>query len=187
MDKVLGRPRDDAAGPALLSAARRLVSERGYQRVSIQNLLDEAGVGRQTLYRRWPSKAELVLDAFLDSAGRIPAVTEGPILEVLTRFLTHLFANLNEDGPALRSLMASAQEDAKFLASFRERFLQPRAKIVKSFLEQAVKRRELNENFDVDTASDMIHGAFWYRMLLGRPLDAAFATKLTTAVLKVTE
>ncbi|MFM2089402.1 MAG: hypothetical protein RLZZ237_4271 [Pseudomonadota bacterium] len=185
MDKTLGRPRDDAAGPALLSAARRLVSERGYQGVSIQDLLDEAGVGRQTLYRRWPSKAELVLAAFLDSAGRIPDISEGPVFEILPLFLTHLFANLNEDGPALRSLMASAQEDAKFLASFRELFLQPRARIVKSFLEQAVERQELSNNFDIDTASDMIHGAFWYRMLLDRPLDAAFARKLSAAVLKV--
>ncbi len=184
MDKTLGRPRDDAVGPALLSAARRLVSERGYKNVSIQNLLDEAGVGRQTLYRRWPSKAELVLDAFLDSAGRIPAITAGPVFEVLSLFLSHLFVNLNEDGPALRSLMASAQEDAKFLASFRERFLQPRARIVKSFFERAIERQELDKNFDIDTASDMIHGAFWYRMLLGRTLDAAFAKKLAAAVLK---
>jgi AcrR family transcriptional regulator len=187
MDKNVGRPRDDAAGPALLSAARRLVTERGYQRVSVQNLLDEAGVGRQTLYRRWPSKAELVLDAFLDSAGRIPVVTDGPIGDVLGRFLTHLFTNLLEDGAALRSLMASAQEDPKFLENFRERFLLPRARIVKSLLEQAVERGELAEDFDVDTASDMIHGAFWYRMLLGEALDASFAKKLAATTLKTPE
>src|SRR5947199_331051 len=58
-----GRPRDAEASPALLEAARRLVLEKGYAATSISDIAAAAGTGRQTLYRRWPGKAQLILDA----------------------------------------------------------------------------------------------------------------------------
>src|ERR1700761_9538765 len=98
-----GRPRDSAAGPALLAAAPRLVIAHGYENVSIQMIAAAVHVGRQTLYRRWPSKAELVLDAFLDSAQTADALPDNEGTAAgLQRFFERLFANLTTDGPAIR-------------------------------------------------------------------------------------
>jgi AcrR family transcriptional regulator len=182
--KTVGRPRDDAAGPALLEAARRLVSAHGYGAVSVQKIAEEAGVGRQTLYRRWPSKAELVLDAFMESAERIEVPSKGTTDVILKRFLTGLFANLGHDGAALKNLMASAQHDAQFLETLRNRFLLPRADIVRRILENGQRVGEISPQADIETAVIALHGAFWYRMLLGESLDKKFAESLAALIFR---
>lgn len=177
-----GRPRDEATGPTLLAVVRRLVVRHGYGGVSIQSIIAEAGVARQTLYRRWPSKADLVLDAFLESAAQIPIPAGGSVTERLTGFLGGLFETLRRDGPAIRSLIASAQSDPGFLASFRARFVEPRADVVARFLRDAQQAGDLDPGGDVEAAVDACHGAFWYRLLLGADLDDAYAARLARLV-----
>ena len=145
-----GRPRDRSAGPALMAAARELVLARGYEDVSIRAIVERAGVGRQTLYRRWPGKADLVLDAFLESVDwvRAPDADLG-VGAALERYFRDLFVNLREDAPAIRSLIASAQGDAEFLVRFRERFVEPRAVLVAAILERGVEAGELRGDIDV--------------------------------------
>src|SRR5438552_14098149 len=65
---MAGRPRSPEADRALLGATRDLVTRDGYEAVTIEMIAKQAGTGRQTIYRRWPGKAELVLDAFLTHA-----------------------------------------------------------------------------------------------------------------------
>ena len=87
-----------------------------------------AGTGRQTIYRRWPGKAELVLDAFVSHA-RVevdePAMG-GSCEQAVTRLLERKFLALEETGPALRSLMAHAQRDPGFRQLFLDRFIEVR-------------------------------------------------------------
>lgn len=182
-NRALGRPRDGDAGPALLDAARRLVLERGYDEVSVGMIASEAGVGRQTLYRRWPSKAELVLDAFFQSASRMDIVSEGTTQEALQGFLESLFQNLSADGPAIRHLIASAQSDLQFLSVFKERFVRPRAAVAMEILKRGVTSFELSTNADLDVAIDALHGSFWYRLLQDEPLDNLFAERLSRFIL----
>lgn len=179
-----GRPRDSATGPALMEAARRLVIRLGYRQVSIQQIVDEAGVARQTLYRRWNSKAELVLDAFFESAGPPPVETGGPIDETLKNYLRGLFEQLTTDAPAIRSLIAAAQEDDDFLQTFKERFVRPRAQLALKLLQRARQQGQLPRHADLDMALDILHGAFWYRLLQAEPLDARFALELTDFLLR---
>lgn len=134
-----GRPRDNKVGPSLLAAARQLVLQHGYCGVSIQMIATEAGVGRQTLYRRWPSKAELVLAAFLESAGDADVLSDGRAEKRLLHFLVNVFRNLQQDGPAIRNLIASAQDDPEFLKSFRAGFVEPRAEIVATIFVTALQ------------------------------------------------
>lgn len=173
-----GRPRDDSAAPALLEATRKLVVRSGYGAVSIAEIAAEAGVARQTLYRRWPSKADLVLETFFVHAGTAPVNMDAPLEQVLERFLCTMFAFLERDGPAVRSLIASAQNDADFLQSLRSRFVLPRAQIVRELLEHAARRGEVAADADLALAVDVFYGAFWYRLLLGETLDADVARRL---------
>lgn len=185
MDSVVtprppGRPRDDTATLGLLDAARDLVIAQGYRAVTIDAIAAQAGVARQTLYRRWSSKAELVLDAFFESAGAMAVEGSGSGQGRLTAFLEILFRNLERDGPAIRSLIASAQEDAGFLAIFRERFTRPRAEMVRQLLGEVTSAAPVA----LDTAIDALHGAFWYRLLQDEPLDARFAAALAAFVMR---
>lgn len=179
-----GRPKDEAAAPALLAAARTLVGKHGYANVSVQMIATEAGVGRQTLYRRWPSKADLVLDAYLERAGQVAPVTDGPVMELLEMFLKQLFAGLRHDGPAISSLIATAQEDPDFRQTFYRNFIRPRDQVIIDILQRAVERGELNTTFKPALAAEMIHGAFWYRLLLGLELDDQYAIEIASAVLR---
>ena len=176
--RAVGRPRDDATGPALLNAARRLVSERGYNSVSIGMIAEEVGVSRQTLYRRWPSKADLVLDAFLASAAQDENFVEGAFPEVLYDFLANLFANMQKDGPAIRNLIASAQTNPTFLKSFRERFVEPRAEVMARIIRDGMSRGEVASDLDIELLLDFLHGAFWYRLLQGKELDEDYARRM---------
>jgi AcrR family transcriptional regulator len=178
-----GRPVNPEATPALMQAARKLVSEHGYQAVSMQMIADAAGVGRQTVYRRWPSKAGLIFDAYLEHAQKLGEIADGPVACMLTRFLTQLFEGLEEDGLAVRSLIAAAQEDAGFRATFNERFIKPRDSIMEAILQRGVQRGELPQTADLALVVEMIHGAFWYRLLLGKPLDKDYAARLTNLML----
>lgn len=181
--KSAGRPRDDDAGPALKDAARRLVREHGYGAVSIGQIIAEAGVSRQTLYRRWDSKADLVLEAFFDVAGSPPDLAAGePVRPVLEVFLIRIFRHLARDGGAMRNLIASAQSDPTFMTTFREKFILPRERMVSDLLLRAVADGQLPASMDVATATQMLHGGFWYRMLNDQPLSDAFAGQMVATI-----
>lgn len=178
-----GRPRDEAAGPALKQAARRLVTLHGYENVSIGAILAEAGVSRQTLYRRWPTKADLVLDAFVEAAGAVPDADALPLRAALRAILGEIFAHLNVEGAAIRSLIGSAQSDPDFRKAFREKFVLPRERMMLEILERARGRGELPPDTDIACLSAMLHGAFWYRLLNDEPLDDDFLERLVTTAL----
>jgi len=179
-----GRPRSADAGPALLAATRRLVTERGYEATSISDIAAAARTGRQTLYRRWPGKAELILDAFTEHA--IDRVDDGPGSgtasgagsQLIREFLGRTFRALDETGPALRSLMAQAQLDPAFCVLFRERFIGPRRAALRAVLDLARQSGSLPPELDLDTAVSALFGALWYRLLLGEPLDDDYAAAL---------
>jgi AcrR family transcriptional regulator len=181
-----GRPRSEAAGRAILDAARALVLRHGYAGVTTQMIADAAGTGKQTIYRRWSSKPELVLDAFMAHARDridLPTGDNEPVEEALVGFLTRLFGALAETGSAVRGLMAYAQNDADFRAQLKERLIGPRRKALRAILEAAVMRGELPESADLDTTVTALYGAMWYRLMLDEPMDAAFAARLAAFAL----
>lgn len=179
-----GRPRSDRAHQALLAATRTLVIQHGYDRVTIEMIAGAAGTGRQTIYRRWPGKAELVLDAFVSHARSEvdePAAA-GSCEQAVTRFLERTFLALEETGPALRSLMAHAQHDSGFRQLFLDRFIEVRRNSLRQLLRQRADRGELPADAAIETAVSALYGALWYRLLLGEPLDHFYAQQLATLI-----
>jgi len=183
-----GRPRDESAAEAIKQAALQLVRKHGYRNVTIAAIAQKAGVARQTLYNRWPTKADLILDAVFEEAGRHvaqPASTPDiPCAVQLEKFLAAIFSHLAADGDTLRSLIAAAQEDDDFRAAFRERFVTPREAMVTQILAEAQQRGELPPEADPAILSAMIHGAFWYRMLNGQELENHLARAIAQAVFR---
>ncbi|MBY8976972.1 TetR/AcrR family transcriptional regulator [Rhodobacteraceae bacterium NNCM2] len=181
-----GRPRDAAADAALRAATLGLVRERGYKGVSIAAIAKQAGVARQTLYNRWATKADLVLDAVFEETGNYaatpPARSDIPFAAQLEDFLAQVFAHLERDGDALRALIAAAQEDDAFRQAFYDRFVKPREEMVTDLLRRAQQAGALAKARDVEVLSGMIHGAFWYRLLNGQPVDAPLARAIAAEV-----
>lgn len=178
-----GRPFNHQASDALLEAARSLVVEQGYARVTMQQIAERAGVGRQTVYRRWSNKADLVLHALLKYSQARIRVEDGPLAQRVERYFVQMFADINAlHGPLLRSLMAAAQDDDDFRRSFEAEMARPRDRLLRDMLQLGVERGELPADASLGTRVEMAHGALWYRMQLGRPLTRRFAAELAAVV-----
>jgi len=175
-----GRPRSDLSRQAILQATLDLIREVGYGNTTIEAIAARAGAGKQTIYRWWPGKADLVLDAVTaDAAREIPVPDTGELRADLTTFLTATFAAARRPGvqPQLRALMAEAQLDPDFGTAFDERFLRSRREALASLL-----RRHPDElRVPVTTAVHTVFGLLWYRVLTrqGR-LDASLTRELLT-------
>ena len=183
-----GRPRDRAADDTIRKAALKLVRERGYRNVAITTIAREAGVARQSVYNRWATKADLVLDAVFEDTGR-NAEPASPTPDISCRmhleaFLERVFDHSGSDGGTLRALIAAAQEDPDFQNAFRERFVKPREELVTRLLIEAQDRGELPRSADPDLLSAMVHGTFWYRLFNGRDLDHGLAREIAASVFR---
>ena len=133
------RLRDEHVNSVVPAATRKLVTRLGYDRVTTQMIAKKAGVGKQTIDRRWSGKAELVLEAFTSSAQeRIDdLLPSGPLARRLCAFLKHTFEALQQSGPTVSSLMATAQRDAVFRQTFKAHFIEPRRRALRRVLIEA--------------------------------------------------
>jgi AcrR family transcriptional regulator len=172
-----GRPRSQAAHEAILKAALRLVAKRGFRNVSVNEIAAEAGVGKMTLYRHWPNKASLVMDALLELLGAKTAFPEADsALESLRQQLYLQLAFFRSSrGNLIRSLVSEAQSDPELAIAFRERWLNPRREAVRQNIHAAIAEGSLRGDFNIDVAIDQLYGSLYYRLLLGSgKLDERF-------------
>ena len=179
--------RSDRARIAVLHAADDLLVERGYAAVTIEGIAARAGVAKQTIYRWWPSKFDVLMDTFLQDAEgalRIPDTgsTAGDLrqhLRQLARFLTESPA-----GKVLLALIGQAQHDEAMAAVFRRRFLDERRALDREILERGLARGDIRPDTDLELALDLIYGPVYHRVLLtGLPVDPAFTDGLINNVL----
>jgi len=177
----IGRPRSQAAHDAVLKAALRLVTKRGFRAVSVNEIAAEAGVGKMTLYRHWPNKAALVMDSLLVLVGSETDFPEAAsAIESLRQQLDLQAAFFQSSrGILIRSLVAEAQSDSELAIAFRERWLNPRREGVRQIMRAAVAEGSLRSDIDIDTAIDLLYGSLYYRLLLGAgALDERFVDSI---------
>lgn len=180
-----GRPRSEAVRAAILEAALDELQERGYAALTVEGIAARAGAGKQTIYRWWPSKADVVLDATLEiAAQRIRTPDTGDLEADLRSFLTETFRQ-HDLQPIVAALMAQAQLDPGFAESFRERFILARRAALRPVLVAARARGEIGPEVDLELLLDVVFGVLWYRLLVRHaPLDAKAARALTAHLLR---
>lgn len=180
-----GRPRSEAARQAILAAAVGELEEHGYGALTMQGIAARAGVGKQTIYRWWPSRADVVLDALVDLAkARITVPDEGSLSDDLMAFLSATFRERGQR-PVLVGLMAEALLDPVFARAFRDRFLFSRRAELRTILDRAVERGEIASGVDLEMVMDIVYGVLWYRLMLDHaPLNMAAGRQLTDLVIR---
>jgi AcrR family transcriptional regulator len=177
-----GRPRSEASRQAILAAAIELAVETGYAGLTIEGIAARAGVGKQTIYRWWPSKADVLLEAGAVKADRfVPVDDQGSYRADLRAFLraSYAMAGHRQFVDLLRALMAEAQLDRDFGERFRVSFLERRRDALAVITGRARERGDLPARPDPATVADIVFGTIWYRILATtRPLDEAWADDL---------
>ncbi|APA95044.1 TetR/AcrR family transcriptional regulator [Nocardia seriolae] len=181
-----GRRRNEATHQAILDAALRLLGESEGAAVTIDAIARAAGVGKQTVYRWWPSKGALLLDALTErSALYVPTPDSGSLRTDLLAIVESTFRGAQSDStaPALRTLVREAAQDPH-LAELLRTFAARRREAVRGVLERGQRRGELAADADLELMVDQFYGVFWYRFILGHaPLDDAVAARLTGSIL----
>ena len=182
-----GRPRSQEADRAILAAAADLLAERGLAAMSIEEVAARAGVGKATIYRRWPSKGLLALDAFVASFSEEQPLPDtgslrGDLLAALHAWVRAV--TQTPMGPMLTGLIAEAQHDPELRDAWRDRVIEPLRTRSRIMLDQAIERGEIAASVDRDVVLDLFFGAAEHRLLLGHlPMTGEFIAKVVDTIL----
>ena len=162
-----GRPRRTLARKAIVDATLGLLAEGGFQAATIEAIAARAGVGRNTIYRRWASKELLIADALRELTSELD-VHEGDdiqaqllewIREFVSVFVDPLF------GRILPAVLGELQSNPEFARVYSERVVRPRYDALIELLERAVERGELRADADVEQIADLLAGPPFVRLL----------------------
>ncbi len=183
-----GRPRSETVRHAVLLAALEIVEQSGYPALTMEGIARHAAVSKQTVYRWWPSKAAVVLEALNDGAAKLaPAPDAGDLANDLRAFLRRsVLGARGRNARLLVALMAEAQLDHGFARSFQNEFLARRRAVMVELLRRARDRGEIGADANLELIAELFFGALWYRLLAASgPLDRAFADEMTDALLQL--
>jgi AcrR family transcriptional regulator len=183
-----GRPRSPEADRAILEAAVGLLAERGLAAMSIEEVAARAGVGKTTIYRRWPSKGLLALDAFVASFREQQPLPDTGTLRGDLRAALRAWVRAvtrTPTGAMLAGLIAEAQHDPELRGAWRDRVLEPLRTQHRIMLDRAVARGEIPTSVDQEVVLDMFFGAAEHRLLLGHlPMTEAFVDDVVDVILR---
>ena len=159
-----GRPRSEAAHQAILDATLELLAEVGFSALTVEGVAQRAGVGKATIYRRWPSKLPLVVQAF----GELPAfedVDTGTLAGDLKAMLTqYLRSFLSTPLATVYPSLAAERRHNPELGELLDPLLRHRRRPLDAALRRAVARGELAADLDLELASDLIVGPVAVRL-----------------------
>jgi AcrR family transcriptional regulator len=165
----MGRPRNEEADKAILQAALDLVSADGYRAITVDQIAALAQVGKMTIYRRWPNKAAVVMDALLELVGPQTDFPSVPRASESIKLQLHLQVKFfrSKYGRLIRSLLAEAQSNEELAEAFRERWIVPRRRGVMAILKKAISQGQLRPDIDLELTTDLLYGPLYYRLLIG--------------------
>jgi AcrR family transcriptional regulator len=184
--KPRGRPRSDSTRRAILAATLRLLRKQTVQSVTIEAIAKAAGVSKATIYRWWPSKPAVVIDAFMEHhVISTPMREEAGSVKALAEHLALLVHEYHgRPGRLVAELIAESQGDVAILKEFRARFLEDRAGLVTRVIEAGKKRGELRNDIPTETMAECLYAPVYFRLLIShRPLDRSFAEQHAKTVL----
>jgi AcrR family transcriptional regulator len=182
-----GRPRDEEVKRRVLQAASDLLEEAGFRNATVDAIAERAGASKATVYRWWPNKAALLIEAFRDAVSpEFPFADTGSlcsdIKNQLCRFSVFL---LGRRGRLLTAFVVGAQDDREVAAALRDYWIAPLRKRGALVLDRYRQNGELPSDIDLDLVQDMMYAPLYYNLLTGySPISEAYAEMLTRALLE---
>jgi AcrR family transcriptional regulator len=180
-----GRPRDVRADAAIRQAAIEVLADKGPGGFTVDEVAARAGCGKATIYRRWPSRANLLLDT-AHSMGLEPELVDtGSVRSDLALLITQLAAKLHDTaaGRIMPGVMAEAAVNPEMRAVLSA-FVQDRRKRPREVVERAVARGQLPPGTDIELVLDLVGAVPFYRELVsGQSLDDRYAERVVDAIL----
>jgi AcrR family transcriptional regulator len=163
-----GRPRDESVRRRILKAALDLMDETGFDRVTLEAIAGRAGASKATVYRWWPNKAAVVIEAFREAiAPELPLRDTGSLRKDLTTQMRNFARVLSgRGGRMLRSFVAAAHSDREVAVAFRSIWGDPRRAEAKAMLRQKQASGQLRRSADLDLVLDSLYGPLYYRFLV---------------------
>ncbi len=163
-----GRPRDESARLRILKAALDLMDETAFAQVTAEAIAERAGASKATVYRWWPNKAAVVIEAFREAvAPELPLRDTGSLREDLTTQVRNFARVLSgPGGRMLRSFIVAARSDPDVAVAFRSIWSNPRRAEAKAVLRQKQTSGQLRKDADLDMVLDSLYGPLYYRFLV---------------------
>jgi AcrR family transcriptional regulator len=165
----------------MLKAALDLVLEIGFRAVSVEAIAAKSGVGKTTVYRRWPNKAAVVMEAFIGQLGPTSRFPESARATERLRLQMQTTAKAfrGRVGALVKALMAETQFDPELANAFRDNWTLPRRKLVVGILEEAMERGEIRQDIDVEATIDILYAPLYYRLQMGTgPISESYVDKI---------
>lgn len=181
-----GRPRSERARLAILNAAADLLAEGGLSAVTVEAIAARAGVSKVTIYRWWPNRGAVAIDAFFyrheatikfEDTGDIGSDLVGQVRALIEAFR-------GASGRSMAELIGAAQLDPDLGVALRERWVLPRRAATKAVIGRAIQRGQVRPDLDPDVVLDQIYGAVYFRVMIGhQALRKELASELVNNVL----
>ena len=183
----VGGPASETRRSVLLATVD-LIDRLSYPSVTIDAVARASGVSKSTIYRHWPSRQALILEAYTFKTNGLTSVPDtGNAIEDLRTYLGKLAYCLNFAGAAstVSGLIVDAINDAEFARLYRATLLQERRKSLLVILLKGQRRGQIRKEADLGTAIDAIYGAVHHRLLVsGQVIDEPFVAALTDLALR---
>jgi AcrR family transcriptional regulator len=162
-----GRPPSPTARAAIIQAALELFAERGFQAATIEAIAARAGVGRNTIYRRWPTKEELIVDAIYELSADLDEQEGDDTYSLLLDWIRD-FARVFADplfGRLVPAVLGELQQNPAFARAYVERVVRPRREAIVGLLREAVERGDLRRDANIEQVADLLVGPPFIRFL----------------------
>jgi AcrR family transcriptional regulator len=181
-----GRPRREAARGAIVEATLTLLGEGSFQAATMDAIAARAGVGKNTIYRRWDSKEELIADALRELGSELDPDREGDPYDVLLEHLqdqTREFADPRV-GTLLPGLLGELESNPEFAAVWVDRVVRPRRQAIFDLLEHGRDRGLIRDDVDPELIADLLIGPPFLRLLFpyAAPELSGYPEKLLDAI-----
>jgi AcrR family transcriptional regulator len=181
-----GRPRSEKTRLAILEATADLLEEGGFNSIAIESIAARAGVSKVTIYKWWPTRGAVAIDAYFHRYSQTIAFPDtGRVEEDLsTQILVMIAAFRGRAGEIMAELIGQAQMDPTLAETLRTGWLQPRREVSTTVIQRGIDRGELRTDVDMAVLLDELYGPVYYRLVARHePLSDEFARELVSNTL----
>jgi AcrR family transcriptional regulator len=182
-----GRPRSEKTRLAILESTADILLESGFAATTIESIAQRAGVSKVTIYKWWPSRGAVAIDAYFHRYRETIAFSDtGDVVTDLTaQILLMVKAFRGRAGEVMAELLGHAQSDPALAEMWRERWLQPRRDATAVVLRRAIDRGQIRSDVSLAVLMDELYGPVYYRLVVRHePLSDAFAQELVANTLR---